>query len=294
MGSLRHIGRRAVFVTVAVTAAVTTVAACGSSSQTAKVPAGAAGITHLTKVAAGNCLTWDQAAGPQRTGAVVPCSAPHLAEVTGSATIAGLGSAFPGQTAIAAFASKACVDPTTSYLGHPVDPLGRFGPAAIYPTQASWDTGQRSLICDLVVRQPPGTATLAVATGPVAATNETAPLFGVGTCLAQVASSSATVACDRTHLVEVTGTATAPAGAKLPTDATEYSALIGQACAVDAQNYLAGRLYLGVASGWLPVPAVSWAAGRRLVTCLIGHQADDGTWEAEPGTLRSTGTKGEG
>jgi hypothetical protein len=251
------------------------------------VPPGAPGVAGLAAARPGDCATWDQGARTP-TARIVPCSAPHLAEVVAATTVTGLGSSWPGPARFAAYAAQVCPTRVAAYLGHPLDPQGLVASSAAYPTADEWRTGGRTLVCDLVRRRAGAASTLAAFTGRVAG-DAPLPLFPAGTCLEDVGAGAAAVACSRPHQVEVTGDATAPAGAPLPTSPTGWQPLVGAACAADAQRWLGAPPGLGVASGWLPVPPASWAAGRRLVTCLVGRQLDDGGWEVSTGSLRGSG-----
>lgn len=263
-------------------------ALAGCSSSSAAPPPGSPGITGLGHAQPGDCLTWDQAAGARQPAQVVSCDQPHLAEVADVTTVDGLGSAWPGPTQFATYADQVCPDEVTSYLGHPLDPQGQFATSALYPTAADWRVGARSLVCDLVRRSTDSAGGLTAFTGQVGSASAQ-PLFPVGTCLAQVNTDAAAVPCRAPHQVEVAGDATVPSGAGLPANYAGWQPLVGAACASEAQGYLAGPANFGAASGWLPIPPASWAAGRRLVTCLVGRQLDDGNWEVTTGSLRGSG-----
>ena len=82
------------------------------------------------------------------------------------------------------------------------------------------------------------------------------------------------VPCSQPHDEEVTGTIDLTrrvANPPDPSDDSGWGALVGADCARLAHNYLGFGPKGDVNSGWVPIQAGSWAAGRRVLECTVAH-----------------------
>ena len=76
---------------------------------------------------------------------VLPCSAPHQAEVF--ATFALPGSKWPGTAAVGAAASSGCSDRLSGYLNPQL--AISLASTYIYPDSVAWQAGTRTVVCEV-------------------------------------------------------------------------------------------------------------------------------------------------
>jgi hypothetical protein len=227
----------------------------------------------------GDCVTWNQeASGAAARPAVVSCEQPHLVQVVATAQqIVGFGQTWPGPAALGAYAGAHCLQPAEVFLGKPLDPDGRFGVSGLYPVETSWLKGQRDLWCVIETR---GSASGSGATLPTfSGTAKDASqevVLAAGDCEGTVALA---VPCDQPHQLEITGDVTLGSLASgPPTTQAGWQALVGTACDRDGIAFLGGHVGAGLDTGWLPISPASWAAGERVVQCVVGQPAAHGGW----------------
>jgi Septum formation len=91
---------------------------------------------------------------------VVPCAGAHQAEVFGTFQLAGR--TWPGATAVQQKAASGCAARLTGYL-NPQLAATNLAQSYVYPGQQAWDTGERTVICE--VRATSGTLTGSVRSG---------------------------------------------------------------------------------------------------------------------------------
>ena len=104
---------------------------------------------------AGECITWNQSEGGQNLATPdVPCTRPHLMEMTDKEVLTSYGSdaPYPGPAQWGQIDTAECGPPAERYLGYPLDPYGRFAASALEPTARG--LGQRR--SDPLVRYPAG------------------------------------------------------------------------------------------------------------------------------------------
>jgi hypothetical protein len=78
---------------------------------------------------------------------ILPCSAPHLAEVFGLAEVAGAdGAPFPGFDDLEAEAEDLCDAAFEEYVGIDFN-RSRYGYVYYTPTEATWAGGDRAVMC---------------------------------------------------------------------------------------------------------------------------------------------------
>jgi len=90
---------------------------------------------------------------------VVPCASAHDAEVFGTFQLPG--GSWPGTAAVQQQASSGCSSRLTGYLNPQL--AANLTQSYVYPGQQAWDTGQRTVVCE--VRAASGTLTGSVRSG---------------------------------------------------------------------------------------------------------------------------------
>ena len=257
------------------------VGALGLSGQSS-APGGSAGSSSdgderapLT-TASGRCLTWsrDDAADVRETD----CAQPHLFESVGPVNATQPpGSPFPADAAWQQLVTDQCTPLARTYLQDKLDPAGRYRAGALKPTQAAWDSGDRTVRCGL---QAPGrSGALFPSRGRVADADQ-AVVFDPGVCLALVGKEvSDPVACTETHAAEVAGavdlTRQFPGAYPSVDDQDNY---LQPTCARLAEQYVGSAQRLTdskLTVYWTNIGADSWTAGTRRVSCNLGSLLAD-------------------
>ncbi|MBO3723617.1 septum formation family protein [Actinomyces bowdenii] len=106
-----------------------------------------------TKVAVGNCLKdLGSAANGEAVGdvTVVDCSEPHLYEVYAESEMTG--TALPSEQEIETTAAQTCGAGFESFVGISAEASQTYTYTYFYPTQASWDHGDRLISCMVVTQ----------------------------------------------------------------------------------------------------------------------------------------------
>jgi len=91
---------------------------------------------------------------------VIPCAGSHDAEVFGTFRLAG--AAWPGTAAVQQQAASGCASRLTGYL-NPQLAATNLAQSYVYPGQRAWDTGERTVVCE--VRSISGKLTGSVRSG---------------------------------------------------------------------------------------------------------------------------------
>jgi hypothetical protein len=100
---------------------------------------------YLSSTPVGSCLTWAKVRGA--TARTVPCSAPHLGQVTANIDLtATFHETWPGSAALHAFATAHCMRPFQMFTGI-TDGTTPYGSDELWPTSIAWNEGQRHLLC---------------------------------------------------------------------------------------------------------------------------------------------------
>jgi hypothetical protein len=231
----------------------------------------------------GHCYTWDQHL-ENTTADDVDCGKPHLFEAVDKTNIAAdypHDSEFPTEAQWDKIADHYCLPIIGDFLGHPLDPYGRFGPALIQPVRLGWKEGDRALVCGMGATSVTAAEATAQAADPnrfVAFTGkvegaEQALVYPLGTCLEMTETEvKGPVACDAPHQAEATGAATLPdtADGKPPSDDT-IGIQAEPKCTSVAKQFLGRsvRQADGEQVSWLLIAPESWQAGTRKLTCTI-------------------------
>ncbi|SIS21316.1 septum formation family protein [Williamsia sterculiae] len=246
----------------------------------------------------GDCLNWP--AGDPGKPAKVDCAAQHYFEVAGVLdTGVYPGSQFsstapwPGAQFFSQFRDQQCPPVVNGYLGGKYDPNGRFSVGLMYPSQAQWQEGERSLRCGLQVVGPGDT--LAQFLGRVAGQDQSLQ-WPVGTCVGIDKASrqpTAPASCAEPHAFQVTGLVNlgkkfGPAPAPSRAQQNEY---LTTTCPTITEGYLGGRKKFTATTlnvQWSTIEATGWTAGSRTAVCYIGLPAKDGGFATLVGDARQS------
>lgn len=236
----------------------------------------------------GDCVTWKQLPGETQSVETVKCTKPHLMEVIAPVDLVGYSGRVPDGSAWGLIAAQKCQPIADAYLGVPVDPRGRFDVYVIHPLAEGWAQGDRKIWCGLTVRIASSVdlSTLTPFSGRIRADQQTV-LEPIGTCLmATPERNEIVVDCATPHDVEVTGSVDLSQRIDhAPTD-DELSRLTGTECDRLAGVYLGRALGGDLATASRGFDPRSWAAGRRAVECLVGHD-QAGSWVPVSGSIRT-------
>ncbi|SFQ44977.1 Septum formation [Amycolatopsis arida] len=226
---------------------------------------------------AGSCLSWTQPdAGDART---VPCTQPHLFEVTGVVDISDQyppGVPSPDLTLWRQIAEERCGEIGEAYLGKPLDPYGKLTLGVLRPPEEEWVEGDRQLRCGLQWAGPGGG--LQTLDAPAAEVDQS-NVWEPGTCLALVGKTVGDpVSCAGPHSYEIVATI------DLAEEFTEgYPSQDKQMAWLDLRCNEAVEEYSGgmdlaeqeLILGWDVREQESWDAGSTKVNCKVGATLPD-------------------
>ncbi|WP_329070118.1 septum formation family protein [Amycolatopsis sp. NBC_01480] len=260
----------------------------GSGGGEGKLNAAAQEAFHA---APGSCLTW--AASDASDAHKVPCTQPHLFEVTSSVDIGAQFNAqapFPNLDQWQQIAQDKCNADVRPYLGHALDPYGKLTTNLLRPTSDQWGAGDRQLRCGLQWAGPGGG--LQPTTG-AAKDQDQSLVWAPGTCLALAGKGVGDpIDCGRPHSYEIIATLDLASKFKdgYPSQ-KDQSAWLDTACADAAKDYTGGadlsqkKLILG----WDLREQESWDAGSTKVNCKAAATLPDNSgFQAVTGSVKDT------
>jgi hypothetical protein len=126
----------------ATTIGLAAIALTGCSLITQALNGGESGVFTL-KV--GDCLNdSDSAEGDVSTVPVTDCDKPHDSEIFAAVTMDE--GDYPGESETATIADEECFDEFEDFIGAPFDGVV-YTYSTLYPTQGSWDVGDREILC---------------------------------------------------------------------------------------------------------------------------------------------------
>ena len=229
----------------------------------------------------GSCLSWSK---PRAADAhIVPCSEPHLFEVT---SVQNISKQYPPKAKPPdleqwrKLSDKLCTTNIEKYLGEPLDPYGRYSLNILRPTSQQWADGERAVRCGLQRTGPGGS--LLPTTGH-AAEQPQSSVFEPGTCLGLKGKAVGDpVDCAKPHAYEIVATLDLTEQFKF-TDgyppAEDQEAWLDKECNAALKTYTGGADLSdkGLSLGWDVVKEESWSAGSTKVNCYVGKPLDDGS-----------------
>ena len=287
----------------AVGAAAVTIGVSGGFDRSENLPAptaagSSAGTVSFDSSDAGDCLQWTPTDDPdtdRQDLAEVSCAEPHRFEVARTVNLAAFpvaefatGSPYPDATRFAALRDEHCVAAVQDYTGGRFDPTGRYSVGLMFPSQAGWANGERSIRCG--IQQTGATSALQEMVGRVADQDQST-VWDAGTCVG-VESGVPTdpVDCGTAHAFEVVSVvdlgAQFPGGLPSVDDQDRY---LEPTCTQAAEAYLGGPDVLRdktLTLFWDNVDASSWMAGSRRVSCSVGKEVESGGFAAIVGSAK--------
>jgi hypothetical protein len=213
----------------------------------------------------------------------VPCTQPHLFEITGQTSLRGdfgVKSPFPDTEQWQQLKQDRCAQVSLRFLGGRLDPKGRFSVGAFTPSEQGWKSGDRTLHCGL--QQPGPSGELYRFTGNVANLDQS-DTHPPGQCLGinGTAVADPVANCEQPHSVEITGVVNL--GDQFRTgypSESDQDGLLATRCAALTDQY-AGSPGAATAKGliayWDTLSHESWEAGSRQVNCKVSAQLADGS-----------------
>lgn len=231
--------------------------------------------------APGQCLNWSQQRA--RDARVVPCTQPHLFEVT---SVQDISRKYPPKAPPPSLqkwreiADQRCGENIEKYLGGPLDPHGKYSLTILRPTESEWQSGERKVHCGLQRTDPGGG--LLPTTGH-AAEQPQSSVFEPGTCLGLLGKSvGGPVDCAKPHAYEIIATVDLTTEFKF-TDgypsAEDQNAWLDKKCNTALKAYTGGAdiSEQGLLLGWDTAGEESWNAGSTKVNCKVGKPLEDGS-----------------
>lgn len=288
----------------AVVAAVATIAIAGGFSSGENLRsadghrANSSGGAAFAQAEAGDCLNWstsDDPAQDRQDVTIVDCSDEHRFEVVAPLDLSkypgaefGPGARYPGALRFASLRDEHCVAATNTYLGTGFDPYGKFSVGLMFPSEASWADGDRTLRCGLQFSSTTGT--LLPFTGRVADQDQS-NIWEPGTCIGINQNvPSDPVNCSQPHAFEVISVV--DLATQFPGDLPsieDQDRYLENVCAQAANEYLSSADALRdktLTLFWDNINVESWLAGSRRVNCSIGKELDSGGFATVTGSAR--------
>ncbi len=127
------------------------VLAVGGCAQVQDTIGAATGNDNIFTLAVGDCfndntgLNANSGTTESNSVDIVDCSESHQLEIYSSAQLDG--DVFPGADAVAAQADDACYTEFEAFAGAPFEQATFFNYKALFPTEQSWASGDREVLC---------------------------------------------------------------------------------------------------------------------------------------------------
>ncbi|MDQ4138300.1 MAG: septum formation family protein [Actinomycetota bacterium] len=137
---------------VCISLAGCTTAVAPAPSATPTASPGAAVATDPFELQVGDCIDDDVAAGDVLQVPVVDCEAEHTAEAYHSERLPD--GDYPGLEAVKSTAVETCLDRFEEFAGIDYDDSQHLDFAWYYPTEGSWSTGDREVLCLMMQIDP--------------------------------------------------------------------------------------------------------------------------------------------
>ncbi|MCK9930392.1 septum formation family protein [Frankia sp. Mgl5] len=247
----------------------------------------------------GRCYSWPQVNTDVPVDDV-PCAEPHLFEAVGPLDLSPAyprDAPYPSGSQWDDIGARHCGPPADQYLGHPVDPFGRYAASTIHPQRPEWETGDRDVVCGLIIRSDAPRDTpwlMSTFSGGVRGADQ-AMTYQPGTCFRDAADDSQEqVSCQEPHHAQTVGTITLPDTADgAPPSSEVLEDLVEAACAPQVAPYRTqGVDGATVQTGWHLIRPESWNAGTRSTTCTVSLVDQAGNRLETTGPLSPTDHSG--
>jgi len=238
----------------------------------------------------GDCLSWLQggATTAETHEVVVPCSEPHLVEIADSIHISRTSDAYPTDTEWDFIANHDCRLFIGALLGEPLTAASRYYATELHPLPIDWVQNHRHWVLCAVAKKSSALSRtsqeLSSFVGPVEGT-AAARLQRIGACRNDENSE---VPCTSPHVWEVTGYVDLTGSVlTLPTDDATWQRLVGRRCAQVGISYLDRPYRNDELYAWTKISAERWAAGTRLVECMVERVDSSGSVISVSSSLKS-------
>ncbi|MCK9930393.1 septum formation family protein [Frankia sp. Mgl5] len=239
----------------------------------------------------GRCYSWQQHVDSTSTQDV-PCAGVHYFEAVGDINIRSdhpSAGAYPTPEEWDAVTEKYCLPMIEKFLGHPLDPTGRFSAGLIRPQEPGWNIGQRTVTCGITAGMiefdPPAFRPFEGS----ARGADPSVTHAAGTCLPDAGEDGFVEApCDTPHHVQSIGVVSAP---ETPDGAVPSDAWLNEQLGTRCDNLADPYLAIGHFGGALVEPRFnliapeSWRAGSRRTTCFVGFADKTGSPMTVTGTM---------
>ncbi|MDV8055037.1 MULTISPECIES: septum formation family protein [unclassified Rhodococcus (in: high G+C Gram-positive bacteria)] len=246
----------------------------------------------------GACLQWTPTDDPETDRqdlAEVSCADPHRFEVARDIDMSvypgvefGPAAAYPGSIRFSELRDEHCAAAVDDYVGAKFDPNGRFGVGLMFPSQAGWAKGERTLRCG--VQMPSNTGALMEMTGSILDQDQS-KVWPTGTCIGINQNVPADpVDCAAPHAYEVASVInlTQQFPGAHPSEG-DQDAYLERTCTDAVNGYLGSDTALRdktLTLFWDTIDVASWLAGSRQVTCSVGAELDSGGFATIVGTAK--------
>lgn len=263
-------------------------------------------LVAFTEADNGDCVNWTQDGDIATDFTVVDCAEPHRFEVATREDLSqyptsefGPDAPQPDLERQSQLTSDLCAGPTRSYLEGRLDPQGRYAIAPILPPEASWDGGDRTMLCGVAVPEPDGA--YAEASGR-AAESDQSTAAPAETCVRAQGDEVHNVPCEEPYSWMVTSVVDLG-----ETFGEEWPNLEAQNDHLDKVCTAAARGFMNGGDGqnteddealhqstltpfWTTLPQDSWNAGSRTVNCALTKAREDGSFADLQGDVRNSFT----
>lgn len=233
---------------------------------------------------AGDCLTWPD--GDPGRPSKIGCGGRHFFEVAGAIDTSvypgarfGKDAPWPSREQFTALRDENCPAQVRGYLDGKLDPDGRFSVGMMYPSQAQWAQGERTLRCGL--QYSGSTGALMPFLGRVADQDQ-ALQWPVGTCVGinlQSRQPTDPVDCAEQHAFQVTGLVGLGTRFGIPGSGRPWPTIgqqnnyLASACPGITDSALGGKKVFDNSTlnvQWSTISQVSWLTGSRMAVCYVG------------------------
>lgn len=231
----------------------------------------------------GDCLNWNLTQdGSLGNFGRTNCTDNHRFEVTARLNLGyypdsqfATDAPSPDANQQAALRRSYCQDPTVNYLGGAYDPAGRYSISVILPPASAWNSGDRTMLCGLEVRDASGNTTQTQGT---AKNQDQSRVAQEGQCVAVGANNSMSIVdCAMDHAFEVTKVVDTQqlfpqATNAAPPSVDDQNRQLSGICTQAALDYLGGddALYNSTLQPfWTTRSPEEWSTGSHLVNCAL-------------------------
>lgn len=249
----------------------------------------------FTEADTGSCVNWKPGNNGGNTDfTTVNCAEPHRFEVSVREDLGqyptsefGPEAEHPKLERQQQLTDELCVGPTLGYLDGRLDPEGRYTISPILPPESSWEEGDRTMLCGVMVQDAKGRSTETVG---LAAETDQSRAYPADTCVRVVNNAPVPVPCEDEHTWQVTDTINL--GSAFPNEwppVDKQNDMLNKRCTDAARKYLGGDdalYYSTLTPFWTTIQSQSWAAGSRTVNCALTFGRDGGDFAVLTGDVR--------